>query len=284
MPCTVGHVVVGVRRLTHLREDELDHRAVVLLAVGADQVRLPDHTLVEDRQHRRRMIIGVDPVAHVVAGAVELRTDAAQHVRDLSRDELLDVLVRAVVVRAVRDGRLHAERAYPRPHEQIAARLGGGVRRRGVVRGLLGEPLRVVELEVTVDLIRGDVMEAALVPAGGLEQRVGADDVRVEERTRVVQRVVVVRLRGVVHHGVGLGEQRIDERGIHDVALDELDPILGQPGQRSPVPGVGELVENRHVRIGVRDDVVHEVGADEAGTTGHEQAGHRCPRSSRSSR
>ena len=36
----VVHVVVGVRGLTHLRKDHLDHGLVVHLAVGADQVRL----------------------------------------------------------------------------------------------------------------------------------------------------------------------------------------------------------------------------------------------------
>ena len=37
----------------------------------------------------------------------------------------------------------------------------------------------------------------------------------------IVQRVVVVRFRGVVDHDVGLGHQRVDQRGVADVALHE---------------------------------------------------------------
>src|SRR5215207_1437027 len=48
---TVGDEVVGVGRLAELREDELDDLLVVLLAVGADQVRLADATLLEDGEH-----------------------------------------------------------------------------------------------------------------------------------------------------------------------------------------------------------------------------------------
>jgi hypothetical protein len=46
------------------------------------------------------------------------------------------------------------------------------------------------------------VVEAAAVLACRLEQRVGADDVRVEERPRLGERIVVVALGGVVHHRV----------------------------------------------------------------------------------
>ncbi len=78
-------------------------------------------------------------------------------------------------------------------------------------------------------------MEAAVVPARRLEQRVRADDVRVEERARVVERVVVVRLRGVVHDGVHSREELVDEGRVGDVALDEREPV----GRKSIERGAG---------------------------------------------
>ena len=161
VPGAVGDVVVRVARLAHQLEDQLDDVLVVLLAVGADQIGLADLALLEDRQDGRRVVVGVDPVAHVLALAVELGPDAADDVGDLARDELLDVLVRTVVVRAVRDRRPDPERAHPRADQQVAAGLRRRVRGRGVVRRLLGEARRIVELEVAVHLVGGDVVEVA---------------------------------------------------------------------------------------------------------------------------
>ena len=68
-------------------------------------------------------------------------------------------------------------------------------------------------------------MVAHVVPAGGLEQGEGADEVGAHERARVVERVVVVRLGREVHDDVGVGDEPVDERGVGDVALDEGDPV-----------------------------------------------------------
>ena len=57
----------------------------------------------------------MDPVADVLAGAVELGAQPGEHVGDLPRDELLDVLPGSVVVRAVGDGR-------PQPYVRAQAR------------------------------------------------------------------------------------------------------------------------------------------------------------------
>ncbi len=84
MTRTIGHEVVGVGGLPELDEDRLDDVFVVLLAVGADEIGLADDALLEDRQHGRRVVVRVDPVADVLARAVELRPLAAQHVRDLT--------------------------------------------------------------------------------------------------------------------------------------------------------------------------------------------------------
>ena len=127
--------------------------------------------------------------------------------------------------------------------------------------------------QVAVDLVGGDVVVAHAVPPAGLDEGVGALDVGPQERGRVGDGVVVVGLGGVVDHGVGLGDQAVDERGVTDVAHDELDPVRGQAGDVVGVAGVGQLVEHGDVDAGVlAHDVVDEVGADEAAAAGDDDA------------
>jgi hypothetical protein len=154
----------------------------------------------------------------------------------------------------------------------LRARVGA----RRVVGGVLGEALRVVELQVAVDLVGADVVEPLLVLAHGLEDRVGADDVGLDERARVVERVVVVRLRGVVDDRVGLADQVVHQRCVGDVADDQLHAVLREAGQRLPGRGVRQLVEDRDLVVSGPHEVVDEVGADEPGSTGHKEAFHGC--------
>ena len=71
-------------------------------------------------------------------------------------------------------------------------------------------------------------MQAPLVAADRFEDRVGADDVRADERLGIVQRVVDVRLGREVDHHLVLGDQPIDELGIADVAMHEADSLAGR--------------------------------------------------------
>ncbi len=70
----------------------------------------------------------MDPVADVLAAAVELGADAVDDVGDLPGDELLHVLVGAVVVGAVGDRGAQAVGAGPGAHEHVGAGLGARVR------------------------------------------------------------------------------------------------------------------------------------------------------------
>ena len=261
----VAHPVEVVRVLAHGLEDHAQDRDVVLLAVRADKVGLPHAAPREDVPHGGGVVLGVNPVADVLALAVELRALAVDDVGDLAGDELLHVLVGTVVVRAVGDGRAQAVGAGPGADEHVGARLGGGVRAARVVGGLLGEARRVVEREVAVDLVGRDVVVADAVLPHGLQQAEGALHVGAQERLRVRDGVVVMGLRGVVHDGVVARDDTVKQRGVADVAHDELDPILGQPGDVLGVAGVGQLVQDGHVDAGVVvHHVVHEVAADEA--------------------
>ena len=261
----VPHPVEVVGVPAHHLENHPQDRYVITLAVGADQVRLTHAALGQDCPDRARVVLGVDPVAHVLALAVELGAHAVDDVRDLARNKLLHVLVGAVIVRAVGDRGAQPVGAGPRAHEHVAGRLGGGIRTRGLVRGRLGELGRVVERQVAVDLVSGDVVVADAVFAHGLKQAEGALDIGVQERLGLGDGVVVVTLGRVVHDGVVSEHYAIKQLRGADVAHDELHSVGGEPRDVLAVAGVGQLVEHGDVDIGVvAHNVVHEVTADEA--------------------
>ena len=181
----VGDPVEVLGVLSHRLQDHAQDGDVVLLPVGADEVGLPHAALGQDVPDGRGVVLGVDPVADVLALSVELGADAVDDVGDLPGDELLHVLVGAVVVGAVGDGGSQAVGARPGAHEHVGAGLGGAVRAARVVGRLLGEARRVVERQVAVDLVGGDVVVADAVLADGLQQAEGALHVGAKERLGV---------------------------------------------------------------------------------------------------
>ena len=141
----VGDPVEVLGVAPHGLQDHAQDRDVVLLAICADEVGLPHPALGEDVPDGAGVVLGVDPVAHILAAAVQLGAHAVDDVRDLPGDELLHVLVGAVVVGAVGDRGAKPVGARPGAHEHVGGRLGARVGRGRPVRRLLGEPGRVVE-------------------------------------------------------------------------------------------------------------------------------------------
>ena len=261
----VGDPVEVLGVAAHGLQDHAQDRDVVLLAISSDEVGLPHVALREDVPDGRGVVLGVDPVADVLALAVELGAHAVDDVGDLPGDELLHVLVGAVVVGAVGDRGVQTVGAGPGAHKHVGGRLCRAVRRARVVRRLLGELRRVVERQVAVDLVGGDVVVADSVFADGLQQAEGALHVGAQERLRVGDGVVVVALGGVVNDGVVARDDAVQKLGIADVADDELHAVGGETGDVLGVAGVGQLVQDGHVDVRVVvHDVVHEVAADEA--------------------
>ena len=261
----VGDPVEVLGVAPHGLQDHAQHGDVVLLAVGPDEVGLPHAAAGQDVPDGRGVVLGVDPVADVLAAAVELGAHAVDDVGDLPGDELLHVLVGAVVVGAVGDRGAQAVGAGPGAHEHVGGSLGRAVRGGRMIRRLLGELRGVVECQVAVDLVGGDVVVADAVLPHGLQKAEGALHVGAQERLRVRDGVVVVALGGVVDNGVVAGDQPVQQPGVADVAHDELHAVGGQPGDVLGVAGVGQLVQDGHVDAGVvLHHVVHEVAADEA--------------------
>lgn len=263
----VGDPVEVLGVAAHGLQDHAQDGDVVLLAVGSDEVGLPHAALGEDVPDGRGVVLGVDPVADVLAAAVELGAHAVDDVGDLPGDELLHVLVGAVVVGAVGDRGAKAVGAGPCAHEHVGTRLGGAIGARGLIRRLLGELGGVVERQVAVDLVGGDVVVADAVFPHGLQQAEGALHVGAQERLGVRDGVVVVALGGVVHDRVVARHQPVQQLRVADVAHDELHAVRRQPRDVLGVAGVGQLVQDGHVdaRV-VLHHVVHEVAADEAAT------------------
>ena len=272
---TVLHPVERVLALSHHLQDHAQHGDVVPLAVRADQVGLADPAPGQDGPHAAGMVLGVDPVAYVLALAVQLRALPVQDVRDLARDELLHVLVRAVVVRAVRDRRADPVRAGPGTHEHVARGLRGAVRRARMVRRMLGEPgqvvqRQVVQRQVAVHLVGAHVMVADAVLADRLEQAERALHVRLQERFRIRDRVVVVRLGRVMHDRVVARHDFVEQIRVADIAHHELHAALRQARDVLRVARVRELVQHGHVHTRVVvHHVVHEIRPDETTATGH---------------
>lgn len=180
------------------------------LPVGSDEISFPDTPLGEDGPDSGGVVFGVNPVADVLAVSVELRADAAQNVGDLPRNELLDMLVGSVVVRAVGYGGFHAIGAMPGADEHVGGRLGGAVGARWAIGRFLRESIRVVQGQIAIDFVGRDVVKAHAVVPSRLEKREGALDVSAKEGGGIGDGIVVVALGGEMDAGVGFRKEAID--------------------------------------------------------------------------
>ena len=271
MARTVLHPVERVLVLSHHLQDHAKHGDVVFLAIRADQVGLADPAFGQDRPHTAGMVLGVDPVAHVLAPAVQLRPLALEDVRDLAGNELLHMLVRTVIVAAVGNRGPQAVRAGPRAHQHVGRGLRTRVWAGRMVRGGLREPGRIIQSEVAIHLVRAHVVVADAVPAHGLEQTERAFHVRLQERFRVRDRIVVMGLGRVVHDRVVARHDPVEQLGVADVAMHELDTVLGKARDVLDVARISQSVQHGHVHVRVMvDHVMHEIRPDETTATGHD--------------
>ena len=291
-------------------DEDLDEVDVLPFVEAADVVGLGHLALVEDEVDGPGVVLHVEPVAHVLALAIDRQGLAVADVIDEQRDQLLRELIRAVVVAAVGDHGGQSVGVVEGPHEVVAGRLGRAV---GAVR-LVFEVLReeavavsevvlsgaglraegrldargMGQLEGAIDLVGGDVVEPfPLVFLGqglpiefrGLQQAERAHDVGLGEGERVLDAAIDMGFRREVDDAIDLLvlHQLVDAVEVADVHPDEL--VVGfvldilQIGQ---VAGVGQLVQVDDSVIGV---FVHEeannMAADEAGAAGDDEGSHR---------
>ena len=135
---------------------------------------------------------------------------------------------------------------------------------------ILGEGALV---DGAVDLVGGDLHHAGDAQlAHHLQQRVGAEDVGVEEGLRLGYGTVHVRLRGEVDDRVDASRRLGHGRSVADVGLDEAVARVGfHAPQIVQVARVGQLVQVDDLQVGVACQHPPDEGAaDEPGPAADE--------------
>ena len=88
--------------MAHDFADQLNDLLIInIVLVRPDIVGLTNPAPLEDGEHRVIVVIDVDPIAHLLARAVELGRVSGEDIGDLAGNELLDVLIRPVIIGAV---------------------------------------------------------------------------------------------------------------------------------------------------------------------------------------
>ena len=250
------------------------------MVASADVVGLARLAFVEDQVERLAAVLDEEPVALLPAVAVDRQRLVPQRVRREQRDELLDVLTRADVVRWPRDDDGQAICL----DVGAALHLGAGFTRRVWAARVQGVRLLrcLVLRHVTVHFIGRHVQKSLYARlARRLKQHIGAVDIRLNESARLHERAVDVRLGGEVDDAGRPFHQLADERRVCDIALDEpISRIVGDIAQVVLVAGVGQLVQVDDVGVlPPSQQAENEVAADEAAAA-RDQVGtsHRASR------
>jgi hypothetical protein len=137
--------------------------------------------------------------------------------------------------------------------------------------------------QATVDLVGGNLKklktvtrrsgEGVVIRVGGLEQRIGADNIGIDKRARSLDRAVDVAFGGKVHDPVGrkFGEMPLQGGRVANVGAHPLVArMVGQVVERAEASGIGEYIEIEDGVALVAHEEADEIGSDEAGTAGDE--------------
>ena len=131
------------------------------------------------------MVINVNPITNIFAVTVQPRAPAARDALYRSRNELLFVLQRTIVVAAIRNSNWQAICASPCTNKQIRARLGCCIGRTRAIQQILPKAHGVFQGKIAKNLVRAYMMEANAVRASNFEQTIRTFNVRFYERGRI---------------------------------------------------------------------------------------------------
>src|SRR5438876_2519844 len=174
------------------REDD-----VLDLVAAPDVVDLAVAPFAQHQVDACAVVEDVEPVAYVLAVAIERQWRVIEGVRHEERDDLLRVLVGPEVVGRAGDQRRHPVGVPVGQHEQVPA----GLRRRIRIGRSKGIALTGrAALDRSVHLVRADVDDARnLELFHGLQEREHAEDVGAQKLVGLIERTVDVR---VVYHDI----------------------------------------------------------------------------------
>ena len=293
----------AAEQLIYSLDDDLDDVDVLPFVETADIVSFGDFAVMENHVNSAGMVFHEEPVANILALAINRQRLLVADVVDKERNQLFGELVRTVVVAAVRDNRRHAVGVVERAHEMVGASLRSGIRAvRRVLRRFVEEVVavsqvmfagtcsrrerrcdafRMVHLEGAINFVSGDVVEAlALVLFGeafpvefcGLEQGERTHHVRLREGERVLDGAIDMAFSSEVDDAIDLLvlHELVERIEVADVHLHELVVRLALDVlEVREVARVSQLVEVDNFVLGV---LVHEkanhVASDKACTAG----------------
>ena len=227
------------------------------------------------------MVEHVQPVAHLTPVPIDRQRLAGKSVEDHQRDQFFRDLERTVIVGTVCGEHRQAIGMVPGAHQVVRRRLTGRIRTVRRVAVLLVE-CRRPSVERAVDFIRRDVQEAEVLtlalfhlgPVGPyhFQQAERPGHVGVDEGRRTSDRTVHMTFRRKVQHCADRvsAQQAPDQRAVADIAVHEVVARVARNACKIvQVAGIGQLVEVDDRLVMLRQPVEHEVGTNEAGTTGH---------------
>ena len=319
VPGAVGHIGDEVHILPFLAPKQPVHRLnhhpdevdVLPLVEAADVVRVGHLALMENEVDGAGVVFHIQPVAHILALAIDGQRLAVADIVDEQRYQLLGELVRTVVVRAVGHDGGHTVGVMESPHEMVGRGLRGTVGTMGIVLGVLIEKVLAIgqvvhrrgsrggkrrldtlgmgKLQRTIHFIGGDVVEAfAFIPLGqalpiqlgGLQQRQRTEHIGAGKGKRV--------LDAAIH--MAFGSQMDD--AVHPVLLHELahavevanvglDKGVVRPVfhilQIGQIACISQLVHVDDVIIGILvDKQPHHMRPDETGPAGDDDVTSVC--------
>lgn len=229
----------------HEPENSFHDVQVGVFVFGADVINLSRLSFLQNQVQGAAVVFDVNPVPDVLAVAVDGDGFTGQGVQDDGRDELLRVLVGAVVVAAAGDDHRQAVGDEVGPAQEVGGGFAGRVGAVGPDGTFFGKG-RVVRLKRTVDLIGGYLEEFpdAVLP-GGLQQHLGALDVGLDKGCRVQDAAIHVGLGGQVGDEVEffLPEKTVDQLPVGYVAADKaVAGVILYVLQVFQVAGIGKLV------------------------------------------
>ena len=137
----------------HGLDDDFYQVDVFPFVEAADVVCVGHFAFMENQVDGAGVVFHIEPVAHVLAFAIDRKGLAVADVVDEQRYQFFGELVGAVVVRAVRHDGRHSVRVVEGADEVVAAGFTCGIRAVWVVFCLFREQ-RAVKLQCAINLVR----------------------------------------------------------------------------------------------------------------------------------
>ena len=101
MAGTVLNPIDKVFVFAHCFKNGLEDFEIAALAIGSDKIGLPDPPFGQNEPNSTSVVIDMNPIAYVQAVPVQFGTLAAPNTCDRTRDKLLGMLIRTVVIAAI---------------------------------------------------------------------------------------------------------------------------------------------------------------------------------------